>query len=512
MPNELGDYQTPANLADKVVKLLSNDHTKYTNIIEPTFGCGSFIMAIINHLPSVQSINGCELNKHHYRATMTKLSQVSNKRVNFNLQCANIFNIDLNNLFEKHAHNLVIGNPPWITVSALSTMESNKIPKHHHLKGLSGFDALTGKANLDLSEYITLMLMNKLNQLSKSSTLALLVKGSVSRNILKYLPKSNLHPSSFKIYLLNAKQYFHVDVNACLLVVRFNKFVRHNTQEANVYNLNDPKHLLYKFGWCNHNFVSNVITYQRFYKYDRKTIWRWRSGVKHDASKIMDLKEIRGKYINGAHELVPIENDLVYPLIKGSDVNKQKIHNFYHNYVIITQKKIGQSTQYIKQKDPKTWKYLMDHINVFKNRKSSVYKHADQFAMFGIGKYSFLPYKVAVASMYKQPFFSILVPKNHKPAMTDDTVYFIGFKRYIDAVIFASVMNSDLVKYLLRTLTFNDAKRPYTKSILERVDVLAILDSLSLNDLNKTAFDTIRQRDVNNFKNRFFYDQSISLF
>lgn len=45
--------------------------------------------------------------------------------------------------------------------------------------------------------------------------------------------------------------------------------------------------------------------------------------------------------------------------------------------------------------------------------------------MFGIGDYSFAPYKVALSGFYKKPLFCLLYAS--KPVMTDDTAYFWHF-------------------------------------------------------------------------------------
>ena len=117
---------------------------------------------------------------------------------------------------------------------------------------------------------------------------------------------------------------------------------------------------------------------------------------------------------NGKKEVIQIEEDLVFPLIKSSMFKTPVIHSF-SKFVIVTQKRIREETKHLEQEVPKTWKYLNDNIAAFKNRKSSIYRGAPVFSMFGVGDYSYAKYKVGVSGFYKQPLFSVLYSDDNKP-------------------------------------------------------------------------------------------------
>lgn len=153
----------------------------------------------------------------------------------------------------------------------------------------------------------------------------------------------------------------------------------------------------------------------------------WRSGVKHDCGKVMELELIDGKYVNKYKEVVDVEENLVFPLVKSS-LFKSPIIREYKKYVIVTQQKAKQDTSYIEQEYPHLWLYLSNHSDDFSKRKSVIYKKSGLFSMFGIGDYSFAPYKVGVSGFYKKPLFSLLA--SDKPVMTDDTSYFLAFDNY----------------------------------------------------------------------------------
>lgn len=88
--------------------------------------------------------------------------------------------------------------------------------------------------------------------------------------------------------------------------------------------------------------------------------------------------------------------------------------------------------------------------------------------------------------------------------------YFVGFDSFVESNIFASVLNSEKAQQLLSSITFSDAKRPYTKDVLKRIDVVSILKSMSIDEINETSFENVREVDVANFINK--YDNDLSLF
>jgi hypothetical protein len=55
--------------------------------------------------------------------------------------------------------------------------------------------------------------------------------------------------------------------------------------------------------------------------------------------------------------------------------------------------------------------------------------------------------------------------------MLDDTCYFIGFEKLIDAEIAQFLLNSNVVQNLLSAIIFPDAKRSITKDVLMRIDL-----------------------------------------
>lgn len=165
---------------------------------------------------------------------------------------------------------------------------------------------------------------------------------------------------------------------------------------------------------------------------------------------------------------------------------KKPIINSFKKYVIVTQRKAKEPTDHLQLDVPKTWAYLQQHLEDFQKRKSSIYANAPEFSMFGVGDYSYSPYKVGVSGFYKQPLFSVLYSDDGIPVMTDDTSYFICFDHYDTAYVAMLLLNSAPVQAFLKSIAFLDAKRPYTKKILARLDFKKMIDTLTIANLQLT--------------------------
>jgi hypothetical protein len=123
---------------------------------------------------------------------------------------------------------------------------------------------------------------------------------------------------------------------------------------------------------------------------------------------------------------------------------------------------------------PKLWAYLNKHKVLFDKRQSSIYKGKTAFAMFGVGEYTFAPYKVAISGFHKVPRFVLIKPVASKPVMLDDTCYFIAFDTLDEAeYVHQLFTHHDCVKYIEQHI-FHDAKRPITKKLLQRINIHAI--------------------------------------
>ena len=123
---QLGQFFTPPNIASEIVNK-TNISTEF-NVLEPSFGDGSFIYAVIEKIRETNGdvavsewcsshLFGCENDKTAFEAFVSKWG---NKNVPENLHCEDFFKFDMpswdrNSYFlnVKQKYDLIIGNPPF---------------------------------------------------------------------------------------------------------------------------------------------------------------------------------------------------------------------------------------------------------------------------------------------------------------------------------------------------------------------------------------------------------------
>jgi len=472
---EYGDFQTNSDLAKKVTLYLASKNISPEVVIEPTCGKGNFIIASLHSFKNIKNIFGIEIYKPYVWETKFSiidffLSNPNSHKPEISIVHCNVFDFDFKVIAKKHSKNdiLIIGNPPWVTNSKLGSLNSTNLPKKTNFKKHNGLDAMTGKGNFDIAEFITLTMIETFQNVK--GNLLLLVKNSVIKNIVFDQNKNRYKISDIEKHCIDSKKEFNVSVEASLFYSQLNSLPAFDCTEFDFYN-NQTSYL--KFGWLNDKFVSNIDTYIHTKEIDGECPFVWRQGLKHDCSTVMELDKVNGHYVNGMNEEVKLEDGLVYGLLKSSDL-KNTVINQTRKFTIVTQKKVGQETKYIKTDYPKTYQYLTQHQENFDARKSCIYNNKPLFSIFGIGDYSFKPYKVAISGLYKTFHFTLILPQDNKPVMLDDTCYLIGFENVEYAVYSLILLNSDTTVQFLQSVTFADAKRTFTKDVLMRIDLLEL--------------------------------------
>lgn len=482
---EYGDFQTNMSLTTAVTKILLKKNINPEIVIEPTCGKGNFILAALQSFPSIKQIIGIEIYEPYiWQCKFNILDYfLSNPEANkplVQIHHFNVFNFDFLELKKQiqKANILVIGNPPWVTNSMLGALESDNLPIKSNFKKTKGIDAITGKGNFDIAEYIVVSLMRLFDRCN--GCLSLLVKNSVIKNILYDQRNNRFWISDIEEMHIDSRKEFDVSVDASLLFCRFGKQASLQCQVSDFY----TGQTINTFGWRENCFYSDIESEGHFENIEGRSQLEWRQGIKHDCSKVMELERNDDGYCNKLNEMVDLEDDLIYGLLKSSNL-KTMIAEKPNKFTIVTQQFIGQNTDYIT-KYPKTYSYLQKHLDLFRNRKSTIYKGNPDFSIFGIGDYSFKPYKVAISGLYKTFHFTLVLP-DIKPVMLDDTCYFLGFDDLKSAVAVQALLNSDIVKSFLQSITFSDAKRMITKDVLMRIDLKRVIDVVNSEDIVNQA-------------------------
>jgi hypothetical protein len=443
-------------------------------VIEPTCGKGAFLVAAHAEWGAA-ALAGYDINPDYVADARSILP--SSARV----VAADFFATDWAAELRDCAEPLlVIGNPPWVTSSELGALKSKNLPRKANLKNLAGLDALTGKSNFDVSEWMLTRLLQALE--GRQFVLSLLCKSVVARRVMEYAATTNLGIFG-ELRAIDAMAHFGAAVDAVLLTVvspslanRWGEPCRSDpcrwpryagleeTVPSSVLGYVDGIAILDVEAWLTTRWLAGTC------------VPEWRSGLKHDCSAVMEFVADGVTLTSRSGGTVELEPDLVFPMMKGSDVANARWPP--SRAMLVTQRRLGQETASIRGVAPNTWRYLQAHREALAARKSSIYAGQPEFAMFGIGDYAFAPWKVAIAGLYKKLAFVLVGPHEGRPVVFDDTTYFLPFDSEQSARLAHEALTSSLSADFLHARIFWDDKRPINKRVLQGLDLSALQRSL----------------------------------
>jgi hypothetical protein len=465
---ELGQWQTPAELAHAALAIVSGLGVSPETVVEPTCGEGAFLAAAAQAFARARLV-GYEIDRGFARAARARVSSSRSRVV-----VADFFDVDWDReLSAMREPILVTGNPPWVTSATLGVLGSDNLPDKSNFKGLTGFEALTGKSNFDISEWMILRLLQALR--SRRSTLAVLCKSSVARRVVEFTAARGWSVRAGGLWRVDAMRHFGAAVDAVLFVCETGPSDRAGSRWP-VHASLDAARPASTMAVVDGALVADVERYARTTFLAGDSDPEWRSGVKHDCARVMELTGRRGRWQNGLGERVAIEERMVFPLLKGSDVANGRDEP--SRAVILPQRALGQETASLRRRAPKAWAYLSSHRDLLRSRKSAVYKGQADFAVFGVGPYCFAPWKVAISGLYKRCTFTLVGPRGPRPTLLDDTCYFLPFESGRAARRAWRGLQSAIAADFIQARVFWDAKRPISKAVLQKLDLRGLLDAL----------------------------------
>ncbi len=462
---EFGDFQTPPGLALAATQILRDLGIRPRSILEPTCGRGAFIGAAAECFPEAESIIGIEINENHLRYADLVANRFTNK---VDLRHGDFFKVEWGSIITKAGGPwLIVGNPPWATSSSLGAIESDNLPEKSNFHGRMGIEAITGKSNFDISEWMLLRYLDWLN--ASEGTIAVLCKTAVARKILLQIWKRGDIPlRAARIYKFDAPAYFGVSVDACFFVLEIQP--QGKALECEIFaslKADAPSHTL---GFLDGHIIPHIAAFnERRNLMGHENHYVWRSGIKHDCSKVMELMKVPNGYHNGLGKTVAIEDNFLFPMLKSSDIGNGRIES--RAAMIVTQRFVGEDTSHIKTIAPRTWGYLESHSELLNKRGSIIYKNKPKYSIFGVGPYSFAPWKVAISGFYKKLNFVKIGPLNGTPVVFDDTIYFLPCWSEAEAELIESLLNSKPAHEFFQSMIHWDEKRPVTVEILKRLSI-----------------------------------------
>jgi type I restriction-modification system DNA methylase subunit len=391
----------------------------------------------------------------------------------------------------------VVGNPPWIKWDFLSKDYKKKL-NHLYLDiyklfSYKGMKAGLGYSHDDISVMFMYVAIDK--YLKKGGRLGFVMKQTLYKSLAgKEFRKFKIEKTSQKSIPLKV-----IKVNDMLELKPFNISAQSETSTIILEKGEETKYPVPYLVWKSTNglpkeneFLSDIldrieISQKEAYPHNEKDltdIWlvidkgekkikfikgenyyQSRHGLVNDLNSVffIDILDKQGKIITiqnrtaRAKKKLPIiktkiENDLVYPFLKPRNVKKWGTQGYV--YGILPQKKNGEKNESnLRIKQPLTYKYLHGFKTDLLNRSSKWFKTQGIpfYSFFGLGDYSFAPYKIVWCCMSYQPSFSVVSKVNDKnigskEVMPDNTIGYFSVNNKAEAHYICAILNSITAK------------------------------------------------------------------
>jgi hypothetical protein len=392
----------------------------------------------------------------------------------------------------------VIGNPPWIKWDFLSNDYKEKLrilyQDVYKLFSHKGMKASMGYAHDDLSILFTYIAMDK--YLKDKGVLSFVLKQTLYKSIagkefrkFQITKKNAIIPIEVKkVHDLLDLKPFGSGAETSIAVLKKNE--KTNYPVSYEVWTKDKKGTFDELSTL--NYIKSVTKRKLFDAYpdpfsgDINDVWILapkgvklpkipnrlnyyipRHGVVNDLNSVflLDIKGKSGKYLSvtnlaniGRKKVKEIKADLepdyIYPLIKPNNTKRWHIDGYF--YMLLPQKKDGENNEsHLRVKFNKTYSFLSRFKNELLSRKSKWFKGEGKpfYSIFGIGEYTFKPYKIVWCCMSYKPDFSVVSKVNdkligNKEVIPDNTIGNISFDSKDEAHFVCSVLNSEKAELL----------------------------------------------------------------
>lgn len=470
---EHGDWQTPIALAREVVSVVKRFSPRPLAVVEPTCGRGAFLLAAHEAFPNAE-LFGFEKSPTHVahakralRGTGARVREADFFVTHWETELARL-----------PTPVLILGNPPWVTSAVVGKLGGKNLPpKKGKREGFSGYESITGKSNFDISEWMIRRLLEAC--VDRDARIAMLCKSTVARRMVAFAHARGLRMTG-QLHRIDSRLHFEASVDAVLFVAKptsrkkdIGRFLVFDSLAART-----PSRSM---GIVDGRVSADTEAFAATRFLERTPgeapELEWRSGLKHDCAAVMELRVSStdlAHLTNGLGETVSVEDERVYPLLKGSDVANGRGPG--RRAVLVSQRALGESTLALAESAPRTFAYLKAHEDALAARKSRIYVGRPPFAIFGVGAYTFAPYKVAICGLYKRVAFQVIGPLDGKPVMVDDTIMFLPFDEHAMAERVARALNGDLARTFFEARVFWDEKRPLGKALLSTLSLRKLLE------------------------------------
>ncbi len=191
--------------------------------------------------------------------------------------------------------------------------------------------------------------------------------------------------------------------------------------------------------------------------------------------------------ITGVKRSVPkveacLEGDLIYPLLRGRDIVRW--HGEPGAYILLPHRE-GERLQAIPEAEmahyfPNTARYLQQFAPILKERRTRVVRslmaRGPYYSIYGIGDYTFAPYKVVWLRIGTKITAAVVSRKGggtftQELIIPNDSTVFVPFDREDEAHYFCALLNSTPAQFVVRTTSVLATGSFASPHILEKIAI-----------------------------------------
>ncbi|RLM53153.1 type I restriction endonuclease subunit M [Halobellus sp. Atlit-31R] len=193
--------------------------------------------------------------------------------------------------------------------------------------------------------------------------------------------------------------------------------------------------------------------------------YRIRHGVKDDAKAVyaVDRELI---------ERCDLESEHVFPYLKSKHIVKYGL--FGHDLHLVPQRQAGaDNAAELEREAPATYAYLEENRERLTDRGSSWFDDGPFYSLFGLGSYTWAPYKIVWCRLGFKPHFAVVSTVadpvvGEKPVVPGDHCMFVSTDSEAEAHYLCALLNSAPYQRCLRDIS-SGGKSSLSKSTVERL-------------------------------------------
>src|SRR5262249_39750674 len=160
---------------------------------------------------------------------------------------------------------------------------AKNLPQKSNFLEHKGLDARTGKSNFDISESMLIRLIELIR--GRSAMLAMLCKTTVARKVLSHVWKRKDCLANLQIRRIDAGASFGAASDSFPLLAPRGSPQPH--PPCRVYRRLCDAQPVTTIGFHNNQLIADMSAFDRWKHLEGQDAGRWRSGVKHDCSRVM---------------------------------------------------------------------------------------------------------------------------------------------------------------------------------------------------------------------------------